>query len=324
MSYIDKFKASFQKKYFDTYLTNKDYENLFNEIYKILDKNDLSLLNLINNNLDKILDDIETEKFFPKNITWINSFESKHSTYISKFLEFYFQSQSTENSDFIYDTYENKILENLSKYLKKINIDLNDLSQNSYLYQLIISLKSSKSKIFLNNQMAFFENSQNSKRFSHPFFTNGFIYVVQNPYDLYRNIKVNNSNIIFAQNYLLNLDSSPEIYSQNENRVIEINRKSWNVNLDSWDGEAVVRSFNGIIIKLEDLENDPIDTYASILTHLSQTGLKFDLNYEIIKKFIDLNPIINQAPKIEISNKEMKLIDKEISQKASSYSYLKY
>ena len=324
MSYIDKFKASFQKKYFDTYLTNKDYENLFNEIYKILDKNDLSLLNLINNNLDKILDDIETEKFFPKNITWINSFESKHSTYISKFLEFYFQSQSTENSDFIYDTYENKILENLSKYLKKINIDLNDLSQNSYLYQLIISFKSSKSKIFLNNQMAFFENSQNSKRFSHPFFTNGFIYVVQNPYDLYRNIKVNNSNIIFAQNYLLNLDSSPEIYSQNENRVIEINRKSWNVNLDSWDGEAVVRSFNGIIIKLEDLENDPIDTYASILTHLSQTGLKFDLNYEIIKKFIDLNPIINQVPKIEISNKEMKLIDKEISQKASSYSYLKY
>ena len=222
-----------------------------------------------------------------------------------------FKSQSTEKADFIYDTFENKILENLSKYLKKINIDLHDLSQNSYLYQLIISLKSSKSKIFLNNQMAFFENSQNSKRFSHPFFTNGFIYVVQNPYDLYRNIKSNNSNIIFAQNYLLNLDSSPEIYSQNENRVIEINRKSWNVNLDSWDGEAVVRSFNGLIIKLEDLENDPIDTYASILTHLSQTGLKFDLNYEIIKEFIDLNPIINQVPKIEISEK----INREISQK---------
>ena len=92
MSYIDKFKASFQKKYFDTYLTNKDYESLFNEIYKILDKNDLSLLNLINNNLDKILDDIETEKFFPKNIKNLDKFfEAKHSTYISKFLEFYFQ-----------------------------------------------------------------------------------------------------------------------------------------------------------------------------------------------------------------------------------------
>lgn len=324
MSYIEKFKANFQKRYFDNYLENKDYENLFKEIHKMLKKTDLNFLNIINENLDTILEDLDTERFFPKNITWINSFEPNHSKHISRFLEYYFKNETGHNNDFIYDSYENIILKNLSQYLNNINIDLNNLSQNSYLYQLIISFKTPSSKIFLNNQMAFFENSQNLKRFSHPCFTNGFIYIVQNPYDLYRNIKSNNSNLTFAQNYLLNLDNSPEIYSINENNKIEINRKSWNVNLDSWHGEAVIRSFNGIIVKLEDFENEPIDAYASVLTHLSQSGINFNLNYDVIKEFVSLNPIINSVANIDISNKEMKIIDRELAKIASNYDYTRY
>jgi len=321
MSYIDKFKLSFQKKYFDTYLENKDYKNLFIEIEKLLDKKDIKFLNLINNSLESIFKDLDSQSFFPNNITWINSFEPKHAEHISKFLHFYFEKQNDEKLSSIHDIYENKLYEVLSPYVKDIHIDLNDLVQNSYLYQLMISLKYPSSNIFLKNQMAFFENIQTSKKLTHPFLANSFIYVVKNPYDSFREFKKNNSNTYYAQNYLLNLDHTPSLFSKGESFKIEINKKSWATNLESWDSEAVLRSFSGIIIKIEDLIMEPTDTYASILGHLSQAGLRLNLDYKIIDEFINLHPIVDSTPKVDISNKEIKLINREILNKATQYNY---
>ena len=318
MNLIDKFKRNYQKKFFETYLNDKNFHDLFQEIEKYINSKDISLLDLINNDIDNILNDIDSRPFVPNNIIWINSFENAEATLVHNFLDFYLSQQK---KSYIIDDYQSVLAEKFSNFKKEFHISFDDLIFNSYLYQLVISLTEKNRILFLKNQMAFFEHSS-KKNFTHPALSKCYIYIVRNPLDIYQLYKNQNPNAHFAQNKLLNLDQSPSIFNKNsDSQIIEITKKSWSTNIDSWDSENIKNSLNGIVLKYESLINDPEDQYSSLITHLIQSGLDLELDYKLIEEFSLTQKSIKLDEITEISNKEKKIIFRDIKDKSEQYFY---
>lgn len=318
MNLIDKFKRNYQKKYFENYLIDKNYNDLFQEIEKYISSRDISLLDLINNNIDNIVNDIDSAPFFPNNIIWINSFENTEATLVHDFLNFYL---SRQKQNYLIDEYEALLAEKFSNFKKEFHISFDDLIVNSYLYQLLISLSEKNRILFLKNKMAFFEHSS-QKNFTHPALSKCYIYIVRNPLDIYQLYKNQDPNTHWAQNKLLNLDQSPALFSKNnDSQIIEITKKSWSTNINSWDSENIKNSLNGIVLKYESLIDDPEDQYSSLITHLIQSGLNLELDYKLIEEFALVQKSNNYEKQTEISNKERKIIFRNIKDKSEQYFY---
>ena len=66
MNLIDKFKRNYQKKFFETYLNDRNFHDLFLEQRNILTQKIFLFLDLINNDIDNILNDIDSWPFCSK------------------------------------------------------------------------------------------------------------------------------------------------------------------------------------------------------------------------------------------------------------------
>ena len=95
--------------------------------------------------------------------------------------------------------------------------------------------------------MPFFSTKDNLN-FTKSSLTNSFIYIIDNPYNVYQKIKNQfNGNREIAQNIFLNLDDQSSFVKFN-NVDVEINRQGWHTHMESWTDINVMNSLNGKII----------------------------------------------------------------------------
>ena len=52
---------------------------------------------------------------------------------------------------------------------------------------------------------------------------------------------------------------------------IQDGSQSWKVNTESWTNENVKSTFNGMIINYEELINNPLEIFTSVIGHLNQS-----------------------------------------------------
>ena len=116
----------------------------------------------------------------------------------------------------------------------------------------------------------------------------------------------------------LNLDD--KISSSNiSNTVVELNIRGWHINTKSWTDPNVINSLNGKIILKKNLSIDPYNSLSSIILHLIQSGSKIKMDYDVIQKFIDLNPPPTKSLNENISNKYRK--EAELTYYSALYAY---
>ena len=62
------------------------------------------------------------------------------------------------------------------------------------------------------------------------------------------------------------------------------------------------------IIYKSDLFNNTYETLSSVIFHLIQSGIKLEIDYEIIQKFVSSNPAPSKKMEHNISLKEKKFL----------------
>ena len=183
---------------------------------------------------------------------------------------------------------------------------------------MILNNFDDKSKFLLNN-LPFF-SSQNNYNFTKFNLTQSYILILNDPYEVYQKIKIQNKHDQdIARNIFLNLDD------KSEKKIIgktnfHLKKKGWDINTKSWSDPNVLNSIRGKVVLKKDLINEPYDTLSSIVLHLIQSGVNIDLNYDLIESFVKKNPIPIKDT-INLSNKEKKFIDNNISQILNEYDF---
>jgi len=302
MSLINKINFQYKFRVLKELFDLKKYDEFFKELKKI-ENNQKNFLDLSKAFVSAIIKDNENDIFSSK-IVWLNSFILDDLSYLNKFI-IYYMGQQQKNIDQI-KTYEEEIAEVFKdKELKKITFE--DHLDNSYLYQWLILQNSIRECIFINNQMPFF-STKNNYNFTKVTLTNCFISIVDHPYNIYQTIKNQNDNDIEkSRNIFLNLDNR-SIFFGLKNLTIEINRQGWHTNLSSWKDPNVLNSLRGKIIYKSDLINNTYETLSSVIFHLIQSGIKIEIDYEIIQKFVSSNPAPSKKMEHNISLKEKKFL----------------
>ena len=305
MSFLNKVKYNYyQNSLSDLIQTNNSNEIIL--LLKKLKKDHPKIYNdLFEKYIDNFLQNEDLKNLFQKNLIWINSFYFPDLKIISAFIKFYFYSPQ-----FSIFQYFDKVFDTFAKSLK-----FDDLIQKGFFIHNLIS--KSNQNVFLENNCAFFSTQNNTKLFTHPYFTNCFIYIVRNPYDIYGEIKKIYKDKEISMNTLLNLDSKNDEYKNNK-FLLDYPKKSWHVNLKSWADQKVISDYGGLIIKYEDLKSNPFDSFSTIILHFKEKGVNVDVDYNLINQFIDDNQnYFFSKSCAEISNKEIKQIDKHIGQTIS-------
>ena len=322
MRFIDNFKYNYQKKYFLSVLNEKNETDLQKLIIHYLQTKNPLYYSLLSENIDPIQNIFENSNNITPNIIWLNSFDNLTNNILEKFLVHYFL-HSSEQINYSFNSYVNEVVEKLSVFKKSLNITFADFVFNSDFYQLLISFEKKNKIIFLKNNMAFFEH-QSGKKFTYKNFTNSYFYTLQNPKNLYLTLKNENEKNDDGQS-IFNLDQQPlqRVVNHNgyEHRV-EVNRSSWKNNVSSWDNENVKNTHRGLILKLEDLVADPVYHFAVVLSHLNQSNIDVEIDYNLIQKYVLDNPLQEINAPGDLSNKELKVFNRELSKKAKEHGYL--
>lgn len=244
----------------------------------------------------------EEAHLFNNNLIWINGFHQKETELITFFLKFYLMQNKEFN--FQISSYASSLTEIFNE-----NISFDYLLNNSFAAQYLISIQ--QDYYFLTNHSAFFV-SENAKRlFAHKNITNNYIYILRNPYDIYRDLKSETQNKDLALNLFLNSDGQYQKEADEDKKYyVEIPKKNWGTHLTSWADPTVKNDFNGLLLNYEEIFRDPLDFFASIVIHFKEKGLPISVDYELIKKFIDTNQKnFTQPIQSDLSNKEIKQIN---------------
>ena len=307
MSFLNKFQYHYHDKQIESLVKSKNYKGLFSYLESISDKkkifHDLSLKN-VSQAINQSSQDISKNK-----IVWINSFLSEDSDYFSLFFEYYLQNFELLKQKIT--SYKKAISEIL---LKAENVDFNTLVNQSYFFQwMILNNKEKRLYKFISNDLPFF-STENNFNFSKSNLSQSFIFIINHPYRIYQKIKKSNNNDQeIAKNIFLNLDnqaSSEEIGKTN----FSISRKGWHVHSQSWLDANVINSLRGKIISIKELSKEPYETLSSVILHLIQSGVKIDLNYDLIENFIKEYPVPKDEAYEDLSNKEIKFLDKYVNE----------
>jgi len=231
-------------------------------------------------------------------ISWIASYPKSGNTYIRLLLSAYFYTADGIISDF-------KPIDNIFKisryeFLKNVanipNIDdfINEpklISQYWDEAQKAISSKI-KNNLFIKTHDCMGIISNN--KFTSEKYTKSFIYIVRDPrsvavsyshhtgYNIDKTIKY-----LTNKNYIIN-------YSKEEKTVPEL-VSSWNIHYNSW--KSFLKKGNGIMIKYEDLVNNPADEFRKILIFLNNV-MQFDINEKKIIKSVESTQL-NNLKKLE-------------------------
>lgn len=319
MNFFKKIKDNYHLKLTQELINEKKYDELDQLLLKVL-KKDFSSFQII---FDKYKSDFLTlpkNKIYKNNIIWINSFLKKDNLILSNFIEFYFQKIFFDN--YQKKDYYDEILEFNSKLnIKNMNFDF--LIKNSYFYQYnIINYTHNSSIKFLLNQIPFFE-TKDRLMFSHPNLTKGYFYIIRDPLEVLTLINKEYNDIDTSIGELLNLDQHNKIISDKDRDFkISIPFKDWSTNVESWTGENILENFNGHIVNINKLQEDPFSEFTNIIGHLIQSGLNLELDYKLISEYCEKFNMDNAyAEKTNVSNQKSKLIVRQLIKTAEKFGY---
>ena len=93
------------------------------------------------------------------------------------------------------------------------------------------------------------------------------------------------------------------------------------INTQSWTDANVVNSLKGKIISKKELTKNSYEVLSSIILHLIQSGVKIELDYDLIDNFLNKNTI-DEDSSDEISSKEKKFLDKYVNEIIENYEPL--
>lgn len=311
MAILANIKKNYHLNLLDDQIKSKNYQQILEHLQKIIQTGNPLVFELLEHVLSKTINNTEYEKLFKKKIVWVNSFDLEDLRYINSFLDYYF---SKVNSNFGKVQNYEAVLLNLSKnFSKNHHLGFEDFVHNSALYQFFILLNQRSPFIFLNTNAAFFEAPKN-KQFTYPNFTQAYIYLFSNPLKILKRYVDGGLSKNDAIIQLCNLDNNffeHKIHDSKTDLSAKINRQNWAVNFNSWTDNNVKLTFQGHLIDNEDLLSSPEDSLIELLSHLNISSIDFEMNYNYVEEFIAHNELRPQPP-IEISNKEKKIILREL------------
>jgi len=316
---IKNIKLKYYDNLLDKLIQSGDIQGIKEALENIVRSDFSSYQNIILKYIYVLLEKDKFKELFNQNLVWINTFNKPDSDYLSKFI-FYIinKNQISCASPNSYAFY----LNNLLKKIKKTNLSFQETVDFAYLYQFLITRHSNEIKI-INSSGAFFETNQ-KRYFTHYNFTKAFFYVVRNPLSIFKERKITNNDGDISKSFfgLLSADTNYIKTHSIDHNTIEENTQNWLVNVSSWAGPNVTSTFRGFVIRYEDLISDPRQTFAEVVGHLVQSGLKINLNYQDIDDFIRDTPFEKKSfDDVEVSNKELKLLRRDLGDISKKFGY---
>ena len=318
MSLIKNIKLNYYIKLFDQLLSEKKLNELTAEILNQYNKKNSNLREISATYISHILNNFGLSGGYKPKMIWLNSFYKHDLNQITNFLKFYLPN--TLNDDFKFADFSEeaiKVYEQL-ELGKNTNITFEDFLELNDLFQFFINYSSNKI-IFLENNNTFYEQPSRSKYFLYTNTTKCYLYLVKNPFEIYHELKLQNEKE-YALNSILFLDQQNHKYEFHD-KQIEENSNSWSVNVNSWTNENVINTFNGLVLKNEDCQNDPLNFFAEIIAHLKMSGLDIKLDYEKIEQFINTKNINQTIQTLDISNKTKKMFNRDCGDLLKKFNY---
>lgn len=314
MNFINNIKYQYNLKKLQDLISASKLKEFFEELVELRSNKKLFIQLLLDPGIATIKS--SNIDFFEQKINWINSFLKEDTSYISSFISYYI---TETNQPIKINSYEEQLLQVLNEYENIKKLTFNDFLQYSYLYQFLIILNQGQFN-FIANQMPFF--SQPSQlNFSKNTLSQSYVYIVDNPYNVYCRIKkANNGNQELAKNIFLNLDSH-SLKTFISDVEIELVQKGWHTHLQSWTDPNVINSLSGKIILKKNLIDDTFDTLSAIVLHWIQSGLNIKLDYNLIQKFVETYPFPSDNSIIELSQKEKKFLDQYVGKYVDEYNF---
>ncbi len=310
---FNKIKLNYNIKIIDDFFSNKQYKKI-NELLqnKISDPN--LFYSLTNYVCQKYLTHNSHNNFFHQKFVWVVSYDLEDTTYINKFLNEYLTSQKTS---FIQDNYKdyyskNMSVLNLNQFPKKLNFD--EVIAHSRLLQNILLLNDKSQYLIMTTKAAFYEAPDN-KFLIYPNNSLTFFSIIRNPLSLYRKYKSMSVNNQDALNKLINFslsDVENENYNSPMTHSLIENSQNWNANTKSWSDENVKNTFRGKQIRYEDLMKNTNDILVEIVYHLKQSGMNIDVDFDLIKKFVDENTFTEEDFSQDESSSEIKMLSNNL------------
>jgi len=317
---LKKIKTNYLDKLFSDLVNKNDFINIDKELKKLKNNNQEFYHLFLNRVLNTYFNNDHGQEFFKNKIIWLNSFDISDTSLIKEFLSFYINQKIDVSLS--PEPYTDA-LKNISKIFKIKQISFEDLVENSFLYQYeILNQTSNKNKLLQSNH-AFFEKLPD-KFFTHYYLTQCFFYVIKNPIHIYQQYREKYESQLIALNMISGLKEDPIQSTEENSLIIENTNKGWSTNVLSWSNPNVMNTFRGLLIKYEDLMNNPLQIFAEIISHLIQSGMDIDVDYELIEKFIEKNQhqiLTNFNFDISISNQEKKKITREFGDVLEKFQY---
>ena len=313
MSFLNKIKLNYNIKLIDDYISNKNNVEIYNILKNAKNEKSEFFFTLLNHVNYKYANSADGENLFPNKYTFISSFHYEDQKFISNFLKFYFEKNKHSSMiDDFSDAVAND-LENLKIHKLPNQITFDQMVEYSDFFLNSLLLEEGSNDYFLSSNAAFFEGP-NKKFLIYPNRTRAYIFIHNHPFNIYASLRDKYQNQQQALNELFNFENNL-ISSQkkiNKYQVLE-NRQSWSVHTNSWLDPNVLSSYNGMIMGINELINDPVDTLTRLIFHLKQAGLDIEVDYEDIEEYCIKNKLDLSNP--EISNKEKKLITSNLDSK---------
>jgi len=306
---FNKIKLNYNIKIIDDFFSNKQYKKV-NQLLQDKRSDPNLFYSLTNYVYQKYLIHNSHNNFFDKKFIWVVSYDLDDTIYINKFLNEYLASQEIS---FIQDNYKdyyskNMSVLNLNQFPKKLNFD--ELVAYSQLLQNILLLND-KSQYFIMSTKAAFYEAPDNKFLIYPNTSLTFLSIIRNPLTLYRKYKSVSVNNQDALNKLINFslsDVENENYNSPMTHSLIENSQNWNANTKSWSDENVKNTFRGKQIRYEDLIQNTNDILVEIVYHLKQSGMNIDVDFDLIKKFVDENTLTEENFSQDESSSEIKML----------------
>ena len=314
MSFFNKIKVNYNIKLMDDFVLNKKQSELFALIKNSKTKDKEIFFHLLSRFINKYKNDEVQENFHKQRLILINSFDHNDYSYISKFLSFYFDNcQISHINRSLPDAIEKDLASlGLSQFPTQIDFDHMVQYSNFFFHSLLIDQENNLS--LFKSSSAFFESNENNY-FIPSNLSSTYFFIHQSPLYIFNLLKEKYSSTQAALNELFNFQNSSisQHISNSTYQVLE-NRQSWNIHTNSWIDPNVQSTYRGLIIPHQDFFNDPQATFTKVIFHLIQTGIKFEVNYNLIDQFIEENPpqALNSFP--DLSKKEKKLLLNNLDQ----------
>tara|TARA_B100000035_G_scaffold311863_1_gene322172 strand:- start:2112 stop:3074 length:963 start_codon:yes stop_codon:yes gene_type:complete len=309
--FLNKIKFNYNIKLIDDYFLEKKYDEIYKHLVSLKKQPDL-FFKLLSYVSDKYLSHPIHHPFYKNKIVWVISYDLDDTNYVNKFLNFYFLEN--QKLEIIHDSFSKAFSDAIEELKIKdfpSELSFDDMVNKSHLYQNLVLLKNDKN-IFLSTCAAFFE-ARNNRFYIYPQNTLAYILILRNPFQIYTKYKKENNSSQEALNFL-NGYKENDLNKKNlfKYNLLE-NKESWNINSKSWLDENVLNTYRGKIFQYDDFYNNTEETLVEILFHLKQSGLDFEIDYDLISRFIE-NNIMEKSELIEVSKNEEKILKSHLDQ----------